>query len=409
MFKLLLRLFIIAAFLLPAALLQAGDDYYYCEYYAEDIFIAEPSRWYRSNSAGMPLEYIPSRLVAQRNEYSLSVEIVHPERVPEIILPYFDRAYRVELRTLFRGSEEIRHQWIFRNSRNLAIVVASGSACLFGGERAEGEERTGFIEIRNSDGAIVRERVFLNDFSQWEFRFFYNGSILTSAETWFKETPRRLTAPAAYTGEYGYSGAAEEVVYSEPSLVLVSTDFYRYSRSGALRAIDRIFHEVDGDVITDRLSFPRLGPPASFARETGTVAVFYTPEFILSAINIQGEGVMVSYTLDSRGRLLSEVWRDEDGRVLGEFLNTWLDDRIVSVLWRTDYDERLVAYEYDGEGDRISERNYRMGVLERSVIRQGGMDIEELFVDGRLMLRAVWENGLLISEERMPLTLRGAN
>jgi len=406
--KILLRLLLLAAFLVPAAFLIAREENNYIEEEEFEEYVpAVPPRWYRSNSSGMTLEFIPSRLVAMRNEYSLSVEIVHRDELPEILLPYHDDSHTIELRTLFRADNEPRRQWIFRDSRDLAMVVASGSACFFGGESSEEEGPTGFIEIMNSDGAVVIERVFEEDLSQWEFRFFYDRNILISAETWFKRAPvppAALYSAGYYSYEYpdmAYNDTAynaEQPVVSPPAFVLLHTDFYRYSRSGALRAIDRIFHgELEEEL--DRLVFPRIAPLISPAREPGALPVFYIPEFILGAMNI--EGARVSYTIDNRGRILSEVWRDEYDNILGEFLNTWYGDRLKSVLWRTDYDERLVEYEYDDNGNRIVERNFRRGVLERSVASLDGIDIEDIFMNGRLVLRAIWEDGLKISEERI--------
>jgi len=207
--KLFFRLLLFAAFLVPAAFLIAREDNGVIEGEEayEYVAAAEPVRWYRSNAAGMALEFTPSRLVALRNEYGLSVEIVSPSELPGILLPYHDAAYRVELRILFKAGQESRRQWIFRDSRNFAKLVASGSACFFGVERAaeddEEESRTGFIEFMNHDGSVFRERVFESDLSQWEFRFFFDGNILRSAETWFKRPP---FSPAGY--EYPYEAEA---------------------------------------------------------------------------------------------------------------------------------------------------------------------------------------------------------
>jgi hypothetical protein len=73
----------------------------------------------------------------------------------------------------------------------------------------------------------------------------------------------------------------------------------------------------------------------------------------------------------------------------------------MSALWRSIDDERLIEFEYDNDGNRIVERNFRNGILERSVTAQNGMDIEEIFMNGRLVLRAFWEDGVKISEERI--------
>jgi len=73
----------------------------------------------------------------------------------------------------------------------------------------------------------------------------------------------------------------------------------------------------------------------------------------------------------------------------------------MSVLWQSHSDERLVEYEYDNEGSRISERNYRNGLLERTVTFSGSREVEEIYMSGRLILRAIWEDGVRISEERI--------
>ena len=404
-----------------------------------------PPRWYRSNSAGMALEFFTSRLVALRHQYSLSVEIVRPGEMPEIVAPYFNEDYRVELRTLFKDGVVHRHQWIFRDERNVAMLIASGSFRFFAngeelqdsggaedGEERESEPFAGFIEFRNNDGSTELERVFNEDFSQWEYRFFFGDSILLRMETWFKAAPAPDPPPVAEASEEpaatddivagaevvaengedtlhepdaAIAGAdtaeeipAEEVNISIDGFTPLFTDYYRYSRSGALRAIDRLYHGQPDDA-PDRIAFPR-GGPQFFADTEGGPSVFFTPQFIQSAIFIE-EGSRVVFTLDNRGRVLTEVWRDAEDRISGELSNTWADDRILSVLWRAGEEERLVEYEYNDEGDRVTERNFRRGELERIITMQDGLEIEEIFRDGRAVLRAVWEDGLKISEERI--------
>ena len=102
-------------------------------------------RWYRSNSAGLAIESMPSRLVALRNEYCLSVERINlwelPMILPEILRPFFDYSYNVELRIIHENGKEFRRQWIFRDSGGSARITASGSGGFFGG--AEPGEETG--------------------------------------------------------------------------------------------------------------------------------------------------------------------------------------------------------------------------------------------------------------------------
>ena len=353
---------------------------------AQEGISADEIRWYRSNASGMALEPIPSRLAAMRNEYCLSVASVPGRKLPELLLPYYDASYQIELRILYEKGAELRRQWIFRDGRNTGRLVASGSAGLFArglsgpaaeptGEKKSGEKKkTGIIEILDSEGLVVREFRFEEDLSQWEYRFSYGKNTLLKTETLFKE-------PAG----------------ADSSFVPVSTDSYRYSRSGSLRAIERIVHE--GTVLS-RLPIPRIGPNAvSSGGEPSTQGIAYSSEFLLDVF--RPEGANVSYSVDNRGRILSEVWKDEDGEVLGEYRNTWSGDRLQSVQWKSQGQERIVEYEYDNDGNRIEERNYRQGLLERSVTSKDGRETENIYMNGKLILRAIWEKGLKISEERI--------
>ena len=373
--------------------------------------------WYRSNASGMALETIPSRLAALRSEYCLSVETVSRNYIPEFLLPFYDESYITELRILYEKGEESRRQWIFRDSRNLARLTAAGGGGLSGGERTDKDEerRPGFIEIRDSEGYLVREFRFEDDLSEWEFRYYYAeqvpmDNVLLRAETWFKEAPAEPSAelPAEPSAELvdqdpsepeedeSADAAEEETPGSTPSFVLLFTDHYRYSRFGSLRAIERTIHK---EAKLARTSFPRIKPEFPVGEELATQGIAYSSEFLLD-IN-SPESAKVSYTLDNRGRILREIWKDEDGKVLGEYRNTWSADRLQSILWKSDDDERLIEYEYDSDGNRIVERNFRRGVLERSVKSRDGLETEEIYMNGRLILRAVWEKGMKISEERI--------
>ena len=353
--------------------------------------IPQEIRWYRSNASGMTLEPIPSRLAALRNEYCLSVEMVSPGGFPEILLPHYDNSFVIELRVLYEKGTELRRQWIFRDSRKLARLTAAGSGPLFVRNAAyagsDEEKNKGFIEIRNSEGFLVREFRFEEDLSEWEFRFYYQENTLLRAETRFKEAP---------------VAEEEDDLSLIPSFELVTTDYFRYSRFGSLRSIERVFH---GETRVSRTSFPRVGPELSGgSEELATGGIAYSSEFLLDIYS--PEGATVSYTFDNRGRILSEIWKDKNGEVWGEFRNIWSAGRLQSILWRSGDDERLVEYEYDDEGNRIVERNFRRGVLERNVTIRDGGEIEEIYMNGRLVLRAFWEKGLKISEERIGAGIR---
>ena len=394
LFKLFLRLFFFTA------LFAAGLGLH-----AQEIL------WYRSNSSSMLLERLPSQSQAILHEYYLSVRRVFPRELPELLRPHYNPAFFIELHTLFEEGEEYRRQWVFRDYTGAVRLTASGRGGLFDEEITEGEARTGFIEVRDIAGAIIWERRFYEDLSEWEFRFNYRNNVLLSVESWYKEPPVPITIEGNEEIEDGeeteedYENSQEAepasatqviVIMTEPVFVPAATDHYRYSRFGSLRAIDRVIHRGAGEFF--RLSFPRLGPDIFPDRNITVAGIAYTPQFVTPAFS---DEIHISYTLDARARVLNEVWRDEEGNILGEIRYTWSGDRLQTVLWKSSNEERLVEYEYNEKGDRIEERNYRQGVLERRVIIQGNRETEEVFMDGRLILRAFWEDGLRVSEERI--------
>ena len=404
-------------------------------------------RWHKSNASGIALEIIPSRLTALRNEYCLSVERGWFWDLPAILRPYYDYEFHIELRTLYEKGKVYRRQWIFRDENGMARLTASGTLEFFtvpadegaavfydnddqksdegpavipavlpegdpagteAGEEATSARRNGFIEIRNSDGAIEKEIRFQDDSSQMEFCFFYNKNILVRAETLYRETPEEITdtPPSYVSGEPDpYDPAADEetdedsekVFEDNSAYTLLTTDYYRYSRYGSLRAVDRIIHgNIQGK---SRITFPRIGPDVSYGDSFEIRGTVYYSEFLAGMV--VPEGTLISYVFDTRGRITTETWKDPEGEVIGELLNTWSGDRLGSVLWKFRGEERLAEYEYDAGGNRITERNFKNGELERSVSAQGSRDVEEIYLNGKLILRAFYENGLKLSEERI--------
>jgi hypothetical protein len=109
----------------------------------------------------------------------------------------------------------------------------------------------------------------------------------------------------------------------------------------------------------------------------------------------------IDYTFDNKRRIITETYRDEEDAVVGELKNTWVDDHLASVSWTAKDDERLVSYSYNESGERVKEENYRNGVMERSVKRDGDSEIETLYKDNKAILQAVWIDGRKISEERL--------
>jgi len=369
-----------------------------------------PIRWYRSNASGLEIELIPSRLAAMRNEYCISVEVISQQRLPGIIprniVSYYVAGYSVEFKVLYENSKEIRRQWIFRDSSGLGRLAASGTADFFssvnrrGNESEDPDEVKGYIEIRNSEGYVTREFQYDEDLSEWDFRYYYREGILIRAETWLKGPPPPANEESQGEGEASAVNAAavNAAAIKEPVLERLFTDYYRYSRSGSLRAVDRTIHEGAGE--RTRVGFPALSPRVSQVHELAAQAGIYTTAYFLGAGNL--EGLSIVYSLDNRGRILSEISRNKEGKIVGELRNDWSGDRLESVVWRSGDDDRRIEFEYDKDKNPLVERNFRKGVLERIVAIDGDNEVEEIFMNGVLILRAYWEKGLKISEERVP-------
>jgi hypothetical protein len=113
------------------------------------------------------------------------------------------------------------------------------------------------------------------------------------------------------------------------------------------------------------------------------------------------ENERIVYTTDERSRIISQTLYDSENKIVWVINNTWLNDRIVSTLKKEGGTEYLAEFVYDSGGGRILEKNYKNGILERVVRTEGKTDIEELYINNMVVLRAVWEDGRKISETRV--------
>ena len=179
------------------------------------------------------------------------------------------------------------------------------------------------------------------------------------------------------------------------------TDFYRYNRSSSLREIERIFYSSFQSEYLEphKMEFPRnimaVAKENNFITERPTLYSDF-----LGDVYIENDFKMI-YETDERGRSLSQVFHDDDGKIIWVIENVWKDNRLASSK-KTEGDTVLLAeYEYNSNGDKIIERNYKNGMLERLVLTNGNVDIEELYFNNVLVLRAVWEDGRKISETRI--------
>ncbi|MFP3089122.1 hypothetical protein LQZ21_02205 [Treponema sp. TIM-1] len=348
--------------------------------------IAGAADWYISNAAGMALEPAFSRL-ALREKYALSVETVQASELPPEIRGYYNPSFLIERRILYENGNESRRQWIFRDSggkTRLNAVLIPPLEASAEEDTPDSEEETedtsqgppGFIEIYNGDNLMVEEHRLNTDGSDEIINYMYNNKILIRTETRLKIPP---------------SDEEEEITQN------LWTDYYRYSRFASIRGINRVYHS---DIPMDRVRFPHM------VLDVGRPGNFIGPNAAYSSIFLQdvfiNRGDRVVYTTDSRGRILTETRYDEADEVIGEIKNTWSEDnKIQSVHWIAGEDDRLLEYEYDDAGDRIEERNYNKGVLERMVRLEGPREVETLYMQGRPVLRAIWEEGRKTSEERI--------
>jgi hypothetical protein len=185
------------------------------------------------------------------------------------------------------------------------------------------------------------------------------------------------------------------------------TDSYRYSRTNMIRAIERTYAAAASEKDkNERLSFPRFVLGSKADKEFVAPGSSLSSSFLLAPINNVAAAVaQTTYTLDTKQRILTELRRDEEGEIIGELTNLWKNDRIEQVSWKAQGDERIVQFGYNRKGDRISEKDYRNGILERTVEMLDGDEIETLYLNEVPLLRAVWREGKKISEERLPNTL----
>jgi hypothetical protein len=424
-----------------------------------------PPRWFRSNAGGMTLEEIPSRLGALRHEYALLIDYVTVDDMDPRLIPFYKDEYIIEIRVLYKEGKESRRQWLFRNADGNTRVnavfrliedepqpsaesvelevpdepktegtsalagqetetmipggdasskddaasmgdadfpgltladtetpapeaasgesapsaegaVAEGSPSLEGAasdtKKNETKARGGFIEVYNENGQISRDYSLFKDGSEILTAYFYNGSALIRAETQERD--------------------ADNLEYRK-----THTDNYRYNRSYSLRNVERVFHTAGIDPVY--LVFPGRVIDAAYEKDFIKGKLTLASEFL--GINQVDDGFRMVYDTDSKGRVLSETLYNGKDEVVWTLKNTWVGDRITAILKTEDGDESLIEYDYNASGDRIAERDIRNGVLERQVLIDGAKETEELYLNGVIVLKAFWEDGRKISEERV--------
>jgi antitoxin component YwqK of YwqJK toxin-antitoxin module len=179
-------------------------------------------------------------------------------------------------------------------------------------------------------------------------------------------------------------------------------DLLRYNRSLFLRAVERVFYRERKIFLSDEpviVSFPRNLSDVSVTRGFRGERLISYPEFFGEVIVQRDEKIV--YVTNEKSSILSQTLYDDNGGIIWVITNTWSNDRIVSTLKKEGDTEYLAEFDYDSDGNRITERNFKNGILERVVYTEGNTDIEELYFNNMIVLRAVWENGRKISETRV--------
>lgn len=335
--------------------------------------------WYLSNASGLALERSPSKMTALRAEWSVSVEQTEAGAIPDVLRPYYESGFSVERRVLYKRGKPIRRQWIFRSGAltrlNASLPVEEAAAAEPETERQDhGEARLPFIELYSPEYQLTGLFQILASGERYSTRYRYSDGVLVASET-------RLD---------------EEILWN---------DQYLYTRNHKLRGVERKYAEKnpsegsaeEENIRLVRLRFPPPGPsfispdsPYDYRLKTGALRdVFRT------------DAVTVRYNTDGQGRVIHEEHLDEDGKQIASLVNEWSGEKLLSITWNSGGVSGRVEFDYTRNGENGGERNYRNGILERRVIRDGNREIEELYRNGRPILRAVWEDGRKISEERL--------
>jgi hypothetical protein len=409
--------------------------------------------WYLSNPSGLALERSPSQMTALRAEWSVSVEQAEENALPDILRPYYETGFSIELRVLYNRGKPTRRQWIFRSgsiTRLNASMPAEESRKTDekAGETARpaekgpedetdrNEDETGRPEngaerpqdaaeqpetgtSRQEDGTEQPDgKTAQTDYQEGRLPFIE----LYSPEYFLTELFQILASGERYSTRYRYSGGV--LIASETRLgeELLWSDEYRYTRNYKLRGVERRYAEKEvpekepvkdtgensseesssGEVREQsdslvRLRFPPRGisfispeSPYDYRLRTGALRdVFMT------------DAVTVRYNTDEQGRVVYEEHLDGDRKQIASLTNEWSGERLLSVTWNSGDVSGKVEFDYTQDGENSGERNYRNGILERQVTRDGNREIEELYRNGRPILRAVWEDGRKITEERL--------
>ncbi|MDR2768327.1 MAG: hypothetical protein LBB82_08395 [Treponema sp.] len=422
---------------------------------------AEGQIWYRSNPSGMAVERLSSRMVALHSEWALSVEASTYAALPPALRPYYANGYRVESRLLYQRGRLRRRQWIFRDADGATRINASLPADLSlirsgGAPVKPAEKKAGAAaDVPAGVTAPVAGNTAANtpavedapantasDDTAGDTAAAGNAppantpavedtppaetaapANTASGEEDAGETPafvevfspdhrlaetHQYLADGIYSTYYNYSGDLLTGAETKTAGKTLWTDRYRYTRTRLLRAVERVYSRAGASFAAAQKS-SALPPLSPSLRIPPPMTGFISPAVPFDYTMMQGalaavyaiEAARTVYNTSPEGRVLSEIRYNANEEIIAEIVNEWSGDRIRAVIWKALGDTGRIVFSYNSAGDRLSEEDYRNGVLERTVRKSGDRDIEEIIVNGRVILRAVWDDGRKISEERL--------
>jgi hypothetical protein len=403
--------------------------------------------WYISNGAGMMLEKaFPLRALRSKN--ALSMQTISEAELPAELRKYYAPPWKIMCSVLFEDGKRIKSQWVFRDETDTALFVAS-----------IGDNGAGFIEWYNDQGYIIEEQRLDSDGAGFFISYTYKDNMLLKAESHIVEaippdpetteesptTPQPpLQLPIQEDEEIAQSLLAQDQVglgdeeplppvpkVAAPKALELArnpqgpatipeffvartgreggplwTDTYRYTRTASLRSVERVFHVKENNAQAENshqlIRFPRSLPKDIKEDETNGMTQPSGSTFLSDVL--RDNPAKAVYKTDNKHRVITETRIDENGEIIGEVNNLWKDDRLTSVTWTAKGEDMKIEYRYNKAGDRIGEEDFRNGILERSVqLQEDGKEIENLYIDGQVILSAIWEDGRKISEERFPI------
>jgi len=336
--------------------------------------------WYRSDAAGIAYERL-AEAAALRGEWALSIASSSAAE-----------GRRTETKTLYHHSE--------LNSASVSLLFPSGFP-----ESVETSYPDGYRRSERYDAGrhLIEERSVDAGGEGTVVAYRWDGDRILSSEA------RSIGAEKGeplWTDTYRYSRAGALLSVSRTP---DGTAFAQESRGGLPRSIE--FRGADGE--TETTFFDGSGREAETVRASADGKTRTTVEKVSYAAasdsavpgstrrKANADGTRTETAFDARGRTVSETVYGTDEKKISETRFEWKGERIASRTTERNGVVLVEEYGYDEAGVRIAERDYRNGVLERTVSREGDMENELLYKDGKAVLRATYRDGSLVSEERL--------